>query len=322
MKGWTVYYNDNSIYEYTSNDGDIRNTIIDLTENYKNKITYRCEEIGVIKIYMASELEADSYVQSQLQSIKEKSWAVEEIYITSSNIIKYATSTTYENVAADYPDYLTNDIINGIWSEPLPKLQKGNIYIGDDSSYNIEDYIGMFQDNVDLVSFNADLSSLTDGDNMFAGCSSLTSFTADLSSLTKSYNMFYNCTALTSFTSDLSSLTKSYHMFSYCSNLTSFTSDLSNLTNGTCMFLWCKNLSAFNFDLSSLDDGYMMFEDCKKLESFNGDLSSLTDGVRMFDGCENLTTFSSDLSSLTDAIHMFYGCTILNSFKCDLPSLT
>jgi hypothetical protein len=47
--------------------------------------------------------------------------------LDSYSKIKYAAYTKFGDVKKDYPDYLTNDIdVNGIWSEPLPKLQEGN----------------------------------------------------------------------------------------------------------------------------------------------------------------------------------------------------
>ena len=51
----------------------------------------------------------------------------------------------------------------------------------------------MFYQCSNLTSFNGDLSSLTDGLNMFMGCNNLTSFNGDLSSLTGGENMFYPC---------------------------------------------------------------------------------------------------------------------------------
>jgi hypothetical protein len=157
-------------------------------------------------------------VQSQLQSIKEKSWTVEEIYITSSNKIKYDTYTTLADIKAVDPDYLTNDIINGIWSEPLPSLEDGDC---------------MFKNCSQLTSFNADLSSLTDGSAMFSSCSELTSFNSDLSSLTTGDEMFYSCDELKSFDSNLSSLVNGYRMFASCDNLTTFNcDDLKSLKSG------------------------------------------------------------------------------------------
>lgn len=72
----------------------------------------------------------------------------------------------------------------------------------------------MFTGCSSLTSFNADLSSLRDGTDMFAG-TALTSFNLDLSKLTQGWCMFYN-SALTSFNSDLSSLTKGYWTFWNC----------------------------------------------------------------------------------------------------------
>ena len=51
---------------------------------------------------------------------------------------------------------------------------------------------------------------------MFYNCPSFTTFTSDLSSLTNGYNMFGYCRNLTSFTSNLSSLTNGYLMFRNC----------------------------------------------------------------------------------------------------------
>ena len=45
-----------------------------------------------------------------------------------------------------------------------------------------------------LTSWVADLSNLTNGDNMFNGCTGLTVFVGDLSSLTSGVDMFNGCT--------------------------------------------------------------------------------------------------------------------------------
>ena len=44
-----------------------------------------------------------------------------------------------------------------------------------------------------VTKFNSDLRSLTNGSDMFHGCSKLTTFTSDLISLTNGYGMFYYC---------------------------------------------------------------------------------------------------------------------------------
>ena len=45
-----------------------------------------------------------------------------------------------------------------------------------------------------LTSWVADISNLTNGDNMFKGCTGLTTFVGDLSSLTSGNDMFNGCT--------------------------------------------------------------------------------------------------------------------------------
>jgi hypothetical protein len=122
-------------------------------------------------------------------------------------------------------NYLTNDIVNGVWSEGLGDLTDG---------------VRMFYNCIALTTFSSDLSGLTYGDKMFTDCSNLTTFSSDLSSLTDGSYMFDGCTNLTTFSSDLSSLTDGSYMFTDCSNLTTFSSDLSSLTDGRSMFQYCK----------------------------------------------------------------------------------
>ena len=166
----------------------------------------------------------------------------------------------------------------------------------------------MFYRCRNLKSFEADLSSLTDGTDMFYYCTALTTFKSDISSLTDGIYMFSN-SKINTFESELSNLTDGPGMFDCCDNLTTFTSDLSSLTNGEYMFYDCSNLTTFNSDLSSLTNGYRMFRGCRELKSFNCDnLSSLTNGFEMFYECTALTTFTGGLSSLTDGDSMFRGC--------------
>ena len=138
---------------------------------------------------------------------------------------KYKGCTTVEEVKAVDPDYLTNDIVDGVWTEGLGDLENG---------------YRMFIDCRNLTTFTSDLSSLTNGSSMFYDCDNLTAFSSDLRSLTYGSYMFYDCNALTSFSSDLSSLKNGYVMFLNCTNLTSFNSDLSSLTDGSLMFSGCK----------------------------------------------------------------------------------
>ena len=180
----------------------------------------------------------------------------------------------------------------------------------------------MFQCCYNLNTFSSNLSSLTVGDFMFCECSNLTSFSSDLSSLTDGSGMFDLCENLISFSSDLPSLTVGDFMFNECTSFTSFSSDLSSLTYGHGMFCGCENLTSFTSNLSSLIEGDDMFAGCSALTSFSSNLSSLTDGGSMFSHCDSLTSFNSDLSSLTNGKSMFYECSNLESFSSDLPSLT
>ena len=68
----------------------------------------------------------------------------------------------------------------------------------------IENGAKLMYKNTALTSWTGDLSSLTEGRNMFAECTNLESFISDLSSLTDGYGMFWHCPKLTSFSSDSS----------------------------------------------------------------------------------------------------------------------
>jgi hypothetical protein len=153
----------------------------------------------------------------------------------TEQVFKYKGCTTVAEVNAVDPDYKTNDIIDGVWSQSLADLTNGS---------------SMFSNCSNLTTFSSDLSSLTNGIGMFYYCSKLKSFNIDLPSLTDGTNMFYNCTNLTSFSSDLSSLTTGGNMFQYCTALTSFSSDLPKLTDGSRMFSYCSSLTSFSSDLS------------------------------------------------------------------------
>ena len=162
--------------------------------------------------------------------------------------LKYKGCKTVADVTAVDANYLTTDIVDGVWSEGLGDLENGDM---------------MFAFSENLASFSSDLSSLTNGSNMFAYCENLSEFYADLPNLTNGSCMFNGCNKLTAFTSDLSSLTAGNNMFIGCSDITTFTSDLSSLTAGSSMFFHCSNLTTFTSDLSSLTNGWYMFRNCK-----------------------------------------------------------
>ena len=208
-------------------------------------------------------------------------------------MFKYKGCKTVDEVKAVDPDYKTNDIVDGVWTESLSSLTTAHL---------------MFYNCTALTAFTGDLSSLTNGLEMFYNCSNLTTFTSDLSSLANGSAMFRWCDNLTSFSSDLSSLTNGSYMFDYCHKLTSFTSDLGSLTDGDRMFYCCTALSNFNTSLGRLTNGSEMFCECNVFTTFNYDLSSLTNGDYMFSYCSKLENFTSDLSSLTSGYNMFYNC--------------
>jgi hypothetical protein len=147
----------------------------------------------------------DEQVKKDLGLIKYKGW---DVYRNGNKVDttyafpKYAECTNLADVNARDESYKTTDIVNGAWTEHLPDLTQ----VRNASNSN---YTSIFSYCTNLTSFNADLSSLTDGDSMF-----------------------YYCTALTSFTSDLRRLTDGDWMFHYCSALTTFNSNLPNLTDG------------------------------------------------------------------------------------------
>ena len=189
---------------------------------------------------------------------------------------KYKGCKTVTDVKAVDPNYLTNDIVDGIWSEQLDDLEQGG-----NGSYGG----GLFHACSNLVTFSSELPSLTDGCYMFCGCSNLASFSSDLSSLDNAESMFDGCSKLISFSSDLSNLTIGDGMFYGCP-INSFNTDLSALTSGYCMFYGCTNLTTFNSNMSNLENGYYMFRNCSSLTSFTSNLSNVTRGNYMFHGCK------------------------------------
>lgn len=178
-----------------------------------------------------------NYVNITLPSIADG----EMTYIQGSNckhliinnedlsVFKYKGCKTVDDVKAVDPNYLTNDIVDGVWSERIENLEDG---------YEMFSYSN-------IASISSDLSSLTNAQNMFRG-SKITYFYSKIPKLTNGNGMFKSCFNLASFSSDLSTLTNGTGMFYDCFNLTTFTSDLSTLTNGNSMFMSCSNLKSFN----------------------------------------------------------------------------
>ena len=156
--------------------------------------------------------------------------------------LKYKGCETVDDIKAVDPDYLTNDIVDGVWSEGL-----GDLKYGRDISQS-SPYSAMFLYTQNLTSFNSNLNSLIDGQFMFYGCYGLTEFNVDMKSLVNGREMFYECPYLEIFESDMPSLTNGQSMFT-SRNLRTFTSNLKSLTNGYGMF----GESSSNNGISKLD---------------------------------------------------------------------
>ena len=257
---------------------------------------------------------------------------------------KYKGCTTVDEVKAVDPDYLTNDIVDGVWTERLDDLGDG---------------YKMFSESK-LSDFKSDLSSLTNGEEMFSYCDKLIQFNTDLPKLENGKHMFYYCDLLADFNSNLPMLVETQDMFYKCQNLTTFDAPMISLVNADNMFdgefYYCETLSSFKSDLPNLESGVYMFRACNalttfdapmpklttplhlvfadfnkynnnyeptsKLTTFKSDLSSITDGRSTFAECQKITTFDAKMTSLSDGYRMFYGCRALTAFNSDLRSLT
>lgn len=172
----------------------------------------------------------DAGIIRDLNLISHKGWSLSYFgdfdYAWADTNLKYAGCNDTHIIKIKDANYLTTDIVNGAWTEHLPDLETGVNEEGE----------SMFKKCSNLTSFNADLSSLTNGNTMFWSCSNLESFNSNLSNLTTGNSMFWGCRNLTSFSSKLSNLMSGASMFAGCSNLESFSSNLSSLTDGGVMF--------------------------------------------------------------------------------------
>ena len=233
---------------------------------------------------------------------------------------KYKGCTTVEEVKAVDPDYLTTDIVDGVWTERLDDLNNG---------------YKMFYDS-ELSEFNSDLSSLTNGEEMFYYCNKLTQFNTDLPKLENGESMFYYCNKLTQFNTDLPKLENGKYMFALCA-LAEFNSDLSMLVETQGMFSQCKKLTTFDAPMISLVNADNMFNAelnyCETLSSFKSDLPNLESGAYMFKACDALTTFDAPMPKLTTPLQMVFAdlnkyddnykpTSKLTTFKSDLSSIT
>lgn len=89
---------------------------------------------------------------------------------------------------------VTEELITASVPEGTTKVEGNVAYVG--STKHViapEKFQTAAQMPTTLTSWVADLSNLTNGDNMFSGCTGLTTFVGDLSSLTSGVGMFINC---------------------------------------------------------------------------------------------------------------------------------
>lgn len=147
---------------------------------------------------------------------------------------KYLGCKNLVEIEALDPNYKLNDIVDGVWTQSLEDLQDAT----QDGGTSIP---SVFENCPNLVHFNSNLRSLTNGCEMFYNCSAISSFDADLSSLTNGYYMFKICRKLSSFNcNNLDCLIEGNEMFYHCENLTSFSCALPSLKRGGGMFEGCK----------------------------------------------------------------------------------
>ena len=132
---------------------------------------------------------------------------------------------------------------------------------------------------------------IVDGTNLMKGNTDLVKWDSDLSSLTNGYMMFVNCENLTSFSSDLSSLTNGHYMFAGCKKLTSFDSDLNSLTNGEHMFTDCK-LNAESLKKIAISLPKTDISGTRMTISLEADSHDNGDGTQTPDDIKNMLRFS------------------------------
>jgi len=163
------------------------------------------------------------------------------------------------------------------------------------------------------------VGTITNGSDMFSGCSVLQSIPLfNLSSMTSALYMFNECISLQTVPLfNLSSLTSGYLMFSACRSVKSVPLfNLSAMTTGSYMFAGCRSLKTVPlFNLTAMTSGFGMFQDCLSLQSiplFN--LSAMTSGGYMFSTCRALQSIPLfNLSAMTNGGYMFQHCSSMQS---------
>lgn len=153
-----------------------------LTVNSSGSTTINYDYVNIELPFAEDAMTINRGPRSKYLFIKFNDKEVEE----GGNVIvtlKYKGCKTVDDVKAVDPNYLTTDIIDGVWSEGLGDLEDGAYMFG---------HSGAFTDD-ELISFKSDLSKLINGYEMFSGNVNLVTFESDLPNLENGTNMFYMC---------------------------------------------------------------------------------------------------------------------------------
>lgn len=169
-----------------------------------------------------------------------------------------------------------------------------------------------YQDDLFGDEWNYNLPLLKNATSLFYNNKKIKKFNADISSLTNGQTMFYNST-LEEFSLPLDSLTSGYYMFRGTKLHTFHTTNLNNLTNAQSMFYGVfLNIDTWTYDLPNVTNGEWGFPGGNlKIKQWKGNLNKLSNGYNMFNNQQTLFSFESDLPQLSRADGFMSG-TILN----------
>lgn len=178
---------------------------------------------------------------------------------------------------------------------------------------------------------NSTWSWLTDGRRRYAGNRSLKYFNASLPNLTDGTEMFKGCTALSAVEGDgsgtMTALSNATSMFEGSGVVAAEIIPIQG-GNATAMYKNCKNLKLFFSDLIKDVICDSMFEGCSNLVKMRigfdpGNVATITSAIKMFKDCTSLYIFQPFIAAsgppytveITGSSEsMFEGCTELRSF--------
>ena len=254
----------------------------------KDRIVYFCDTKAMIASDATTITMPYSHIEVDFSSIEEGDITINAPNATNKKIrwassftndeniellFKYQNCLTVDDVKNREPNYLTVDIVDGVWNENLSSLKNGNF---------------MFRNNTDIVSFSGEMTSLNEGMCMFQNCTNLESIVVNLPSLTIGRSMFSGCSSLRKFESDLQTLDDASNMFRNCYNLEIFLATLRSITIAESMFENCTSLTTISPYLISLLDGKNMFSGC----------SLKPQHIKIL--CQNINTVGDFSNSLTE----------------------